>query len=376
MNRKNINELVGKFIPLDSQIIGAPRRKTTVNNYCISHPGNNVIHHCDQENSREETESLPDFFKEYDFDYYQQYYVACLKNARVWGNNGAVVAAGDYFLTDISREFNKGLNIEHSIYYTIKQVKSRHLKGVSAVIGTAGANIYYHWMVDILPRLGLIAKMTSLDSIDYFITEFSELPFQKETLDKIGIPCQKIIASNDNWNFHIKSDTLFVPSLAGLLDQPNDFQVNFLRSLFKDCISNEAPFKKLYISRKKTGRREIVNEEELIAYLSKHNFEIIYCEEMTVAEQAKMFSEAKMIVCSHGSALTNLVFCKPGTCVLDIFNQSHINACFWFISHILSLDYHYVVGISRTMDNNPKNDNTIVDITEFKNELTKMGLTG
>jgi capsular polysaccharide biosynthesis protein len=312
---------------------------------------------------------LPSFFKSYQAEEKYSKFIARLNRARVWGINGAVIGEGDYFISDVSREFNKGLNIEHSVYYTIKQVKSKLLKGTVAVIGTAGANIYYHWMLDVLPRLSLIAKSTSLKEVDYFITEFAGLPFQKETLNRMGIPDNKIIASNDNWKFHIKADTLLVPSLAGPLDQPTFFQVDFLKSFYKDCLSTQPATRKIYISRKKNCSREIVNEEELLTYLSGSNFEVIYCEEMKVAEQAKLFSEAAVIICSHGSALTNLAFSKPGTTILDIFNTSHINPCFWFLSRINELNYHFFQGRSISIDSNPKNDNTLVDINLFRKKF-------
>jgi capsular polysaccharide biosynthesis protein len=374
VNRKDINVIIKRLLPVSSSVIGAPRNVANMNEYLETKPGRGTIYFYDDFDFSTQLVVLPDFFQSHNLVFKHSSFTAKLNSSRVWGRNGTVIGSGDYFIRDVSREFNKGLNIEHSIYYTVKQVKSKLFKGNIAVIGTAGANIYYHWMLDILPRLALISKIIPLDSVDYFITEFTQLPFQTETLDKVGIPVHKIIPSNENWNFHIKAETLLVPSLVGPLDQPDPFQVNFLKTLFKDCISSKPPFRRLYISRKKVGRREIVNEDELIDCLSKLNFQIIYCEEMKVADQVRLFSEAAVIISSHGSALTNLVFCKQGTIVLDIFNESHINPCFWFISRIVDLDYHYMSGSSKSIDNNPKNDNTMVDIREFKKMLRKIGL--
>lgn len=374
MNRKNINDLIKMLVPVPSTIIGAPRKSSAMREYLKCNPAGGIIEFEDDLDCSQAEVALPDFFKPFEVFLKYSAFIARLNSCRVWGGNGAVIAAGDYLISDVAREFNKGLNIEHSIFYTIKQIKASLLKGNAAIIGTAGANVYYHWMLDILPRLGLISKMIPLSSIDHFITGFNCLPFQNETLEKLGIGVEKIIASNDNWNFHIKAETLFVPSLAGPLDQPDFYQVDFLRNLYKDSISDKQSFRKIYISRKKVGRREIINEDELITYLSKYHFEIVHCEEMKVAEQVNLFSEASVIICSHGSALTNLVFCKPHTIVIDIFNPSHINPCFWFISNILDLEYHFILGESKSFDNNSKNDHTIVDIILFVNTLQKIGL--
>jgi capsular polysaccharide biosynthesis protein len=374
VNRKNINTILKILLPVSSTVIGPPRKTAAMSSYLKDNPASGSFGFYNESHHSTDDANLPLFFSGHTPVLQNPEFIARLYGGRVWGANGAVIGAGDYFIGDVSREFNKGLNIKHSVYYTLKQVKARRLKGVTAVIGTAGANVYYHWMLDVLPRLGLVSKMNSLDAVDNFITGFTGLPFQQETLEKIGIPPQKVVASNNNWNFHIKAESLLVPSLAGSLDQPNLLQVNFLRNLYKDCFSNKPPFRKLYISRKKVGRREIVNEAALTDCLSSHNFEIIYCEQMKVAEQVYLFSEASIIICSHGSALTNLVFCKPTTIVIDIFNASHINPCFWFISRMLDLEYHFISGESKSMDSNPKNDHTIVDIMLFKKTLQTIGL--
>lgn len=372
MNRKDVNKFL-RFIPVSSAIIGPPRNSCDLFEFLRKNPNSGKV--IFYEKNEEIKIKPPTFFSWEGKDFVQQIFLAKLKNARIWGRNGSVIGEGDFFIEDLSREFNKGLGIDHSIFYTLKQVKCRALEGEVAIIGTAGANIYYHWMIDILPRLGIITKIRPLDTISYFITEFTGLPFQSETLKRVGIPFNKIIPSNNNWNFHRKAKSIVVPSLAGPLDQPLLFQINFLRELYKDCLNIEAPFRKIYISRSKTARRMIVNEKEVIDFLARYDFEFICCEEMTIASQAKLFSESSLIICSHGSALTNLVFCQRRIKVLDIFNESHINPCFWFISAALDLDYHYISGKSVPIDENPKNDNTVLDVDDLKLELKKIGLT-
>jgi len=375
VNRKNINDIIKSVLPVNSEVIGYPRKTAVMREYLKANPGSGTIKYLDRlDFSSGAAVDIPVFFKKTTFNIQRSNFIARLNGARVWGKNGAVIGAGDYFITDVAREFNQGMNIAHSVYYTLIQVKSQYITGNTAVIGTAGANIYYHWMIDVLPRLGLLSGIISLGEIDHFITQFSGLPFQNETLKKTGISPEKIIASNNNRQFHVKAENLYVPSFAGALDQPCAFQVDYLRNLFGNEMSTETPYRYIYVSRAKTGRRKIVNENELLNYLSGHGFEIIFAEEMTVAEQALLFSTARVIICSHGSALTNLVFCQKGTIVLDIFNSSHINSCFWFLSQVNQLDYHFMLGSPVDSDGNPKNDHTIVDPEVFKKALSKIGL--
>jgi hypothetical protein len=366
MNRKVLNKLINAVFPVNSKIIGSPRKRSTVREYVNADPGSGHVANEDLYDVSPLAIYLPVFFNGHPLVLGHPIFLANLNNARVWGRNGAVISAGDHFLEDVSREFNKGMQIDHSIFYTLKQAPFKFLELKTAVIGTAGANVYYHWMMDVLPRLAIIEKKYPLKEISYFVTEFSQMPFQVETLQKIGIPINKIIASNDNWHFHLKCKDLIVPSLVSPVDQATPFQIEYLRSLYKDSMKEQVPAQRIYISRKKVGRRELVNEPEIWDFLSKIGFEIVYCEDLSVKEQVVLFSSSSFIICSHGSALVNLAFCNPKTIVIDIFNEKHINPCFWFMSKINNLNYHYFLGKAVPIDDNPKNDNTWIDITNFQ----------
>lgn len=372
MNRNQVNKIVKLLIPVTSEILGAPKHSDTLVDYLKHESKGGVIAFYEDINPGAELK-IPEFFAPKNKLFPQSYYTAKLKNARVWGRNGAVISDDDYFLNDVSREFDEGKNVGHSVFYTLRQVKAKRLQGNIAVIGTAGAYVYYHWMLDILPRLEILSRQISLNEIDYFITEYTGLPFQIETLENLGIPVEKIIPANENWNFHVKASTLYVPSLVGPIGQPTLFQINFLKGLYADCVSNQKPFRKIYISRRKTGRREIVNEKELIAFLSSYDFEIFYFEELPVMQQVLIFSEALIVISSHGSVFTNLVFSKPGTIVIDIFNETHTNPCFWIIAQYVGLNYYYFSGKSVPLNQNPKSDNTVINMEQFKNFFHRIG---
>lgn len=373
MNRKQINKIIQTILPLPSSILGAPLRRMNLEKYAVKFPQKAEFK---KESSLDEdvTIIIPEFFYPKDILLPHQFFNAILTDARVWGRNGAVIADGDVFINDVSREFVEKKGVDHSIFYTLKEIRSRELKGNVAVIGTAGAYVYYHWMLDILPRIGLLTRALPIEKIDFFITEFTKLPFQQETLKDLNIPVDKILSSNNNWKFHIHAQKLFVPSLVGPMGQPTKFQIDYLRKMYGFYFSDGPPFRKIYISRRKTGRREIVNEKEIIEYLKHYNFEIIECEMMRVKEQVKLFSEASVVIGSHGSAFTNLVFCKTGTKVLDIFNISHTNPCFFIISGYLNLDYHFISGESIPIDNNPKSDNTLLRLEKFIEAFEKLNV--
>lgn len=369
MNRRQINRFID-LLPVSSQIIGSPRHVTSLGKYASEQSN------CTQKNISKEAatyiEKVPSFFCKSKLVTSFPLAVAGLEQARVWGRNGAVITRNDYFLRDVSYEFNREGHKQHSIFYTVKEKKIVDYKGIGTVISHPGAEIYYHWMMDIIPRLGLVRELQPLENVDHIVCDYSGLPFQKETLQMLGIEGQ-VLRSNDNWHFHARFNYLIVPSLAGGHDQPNLYQINFLKEMFSGITIGASAHRKIYISRKKSGKRLLEDEDKVIKMLLGVGFEILYCEELSVAAQARLFAEAKCVIGPHGSAFANLVFCQPGTHVIDIFNRSQINPCFWVISELCNLNYHFLPGTSVPADDNYKHDHIRINPDHLEKLVLSLG---
>jgi len=97
--------------------------------------------------------------------------------------------------------------------------------------------------------------------------------------------------------------------------------------------------KRLYITRRKARWRKVTNEKKLDLFLQSHGFQSVALEDYGLAEQIRMFHEAEYIVGPHGAGLTNLVFCKPGTRVLEISSPRRPGRMFHNISSCRRLRY-------------------------------------
>ena len=64
----------------------------------------------------------------------------------------------------------------------------------------------------------------------------------------------------------------------------------------------------------------------------------------SVAEQASVFASSEVIVAPHGSGLTNLLFCRPGSKVIELFSHTYVNPCYWVLSNSVGLDYYCLLG--------------------------------
>ncbi|HEY9605630.1 MAG TPA: glycosyltransferase family 61 protein [Allocoleopsis sp.] len=320
-------------------------------------------------------------------------FVTVVPQGRIWVNKGsivdhsAVITEDDRILADLSQDFTRTPR-NHSIFTHFKLPPVHSIEGLAVVLTSAKANIYFHWMSDLLPRLELLRLSGfKFESIDKFIINSSSYPFQKETLSVLGIPQNKLVDSSHYP--HIKAEKLLVPSLPSLPGNPPSWVCEFLRikflprtvrsygiqssmrtleedklTYFKDITGlsksdrvkaleanqgsgNLERVERIYISRANASYRRTLNEVEVTDVLKELGFKIVRLELMTVAEQAILFNCAQVVVAPHGAGLTNIVFCQPGTKVIEFFSPQYVNVCYWSLANQVRLDYYYILGEGR-----------------------------
>jgi len=73
--------------------------------------------------------------------------------------------------------------------------RGKRLQGITLAFATsAGAHCYYHWMLEILPKLGILEREGILiDSIDHFLVRKITANWQLETLARFGIDESRIV---------------------------------------------------------------------------------------------------------------------------------------------------------------------------------------
>ncbi|MEO3470296.1 glycosyltransferase family 61 protein [Roseomonas sp. CAU 1739] len=100
----------------------------------------------------------------------------------------------------------------------------------------------------------------------------------------------------------------------------------------------------LYISRRDSDKRRMVNELDLEAALQSRGFEIAIMSQLPLAEQIARVSRAGTIVAAHGAGLALLAAAQPGRRVLEIMPTLRggmtMRSCMAKISRLVGHEHH------------------------------------
>ncbi|MEB3356313.1 MAG: tetratricopeptide repeat protein [Synechococcales bacterium] len=288
----------------------------------------------------------------------------------------AIIAPDGALLGDVSRSYpwylpgcDKHDPAQHRIFSMEELPEPLYIDGRVAVLSSLAGHVYYHWMFDVLPRFDILRQGDpACQTIDWFVVNSCDRPFQRETLEALGIPLDKVIMSDRHP--HIQARELVVPSFPGEMDWVPPSTLAFLRQAFPGqgaadkltqstfqpaFVQSLSPLpKRIYVSRSKAAYRRVLNEDQLLKALTPLGFVSVSPESLSVREQAQLFHQAEAIVTPHGSALSNLAFCRPGTVVVELFAPNYVRTDYWILSHHLQLNHYYVLG--QTFDCAPLRD--------------------
>jgi capsular polysaccharide biosynthesis protein len=152
-----------------------------------------------------------------------------------------------------------------------------------------------------------------------------------------------------------------LPSMPGPMGLPPPETVKFLRNSFSAGPEKRAEL--VFVGRGKGDRRPLVEAEKIWAGLQKLGFAQIKPEKMSVAEQARAFRSARVVVGAHGAALANLAFCRPGTHVIELFSPLYVNPCYRNLALAAGLLHGGVIGNGRDWESSSGFDQASAPIT-------------
>ena len=177
---------------------------------------------------------------------------------------------------------------------------------------------YYHWTVETLPKLRSIREYerATNEAVSFLIPD--ELPaWMEEPLSYLGVNRSETISADAS---AYRASELVVPSFP----RPTNRDCQWVRErVFESVTSKDldvSPGSNVYISRKDTQERRVLNEDVVVNTLSKYGFESYCLADYSVAEQAVLFNEADLVIGAHGAGFSNLIYAED-TAVLELFGE-------------------------------------------------------
>ncbi len=259
------------------------------------------------------------------------YYAHFIKNATVVGPHLAV-ASGEFLVAESVRSYNilikKGWYRPGQRPFGVRlptRVSVRHLDGLVVPVGSRASGAFFHWMVEILPRL-LLSAVISQELGGTLLLLQPERNYQTETLralldsanvvytEPAILHCEEV-AFVDHVFLQLPTHRALSPQAAIAFDA--------LLSAFGHVNVEREKGLRIYVSRRDAARRHVLNEQDLDTVFEALGFTVVTLSDMSVAQQAHLFRRAEMVMGLHGAGLTNIGFCFPGTPVIEILPAAH-----------------------------------------------------
>ncbi len=228
---------------------------------------------------------------------------------------------------------------------------------------------YFHWMTDALPRLFTIRNEVQNATL-LLPYAYRHEDYIEPSLKPFSVKEVKYIRGS------LLCKTLKVPTHTALAGNYNDRIIKAIRSLYTHYYlnkQNEQVLEKVYISRAKTDKRKIANENNVIKVLESYGFKTVYFEEHSFEQQVKMALNAKYLISNHGAGLTNMLFMKPGSCVFELRKKGDSNNnCYFSLASALDLKYYYQVCEAINPDDDVNMTDLIVDCQLLETNIVLM----
>lgn len=241
-------------------------------------------------------------------------------------------------------------------------------------IDEQSVNNPWHIWIDVISKFRLIEKRWSTDFTKYCYVLANESKYLEKCIKEL-FPEVKVLVmpKNETWQFK----HLLVPSMSNSKDGViTPHLAPWLRH-FKGLpeLSDIKPHRKILVLRPGAKTRKITNSDELL--LALKGWETVALENMTIRDQMKTFAGATHIVAAHGAGLVNLLWCDPGTKVIEIQDPKMIHKKVYpVLSHHLGLEHKLyladTVPIPLEKDKKPTGVKRLTDLINFKINITDL----
>jgi len=245
----------------------------------------------------------------------------------------------------------------------------------SFVLGGGSSHNISHWMADGLARIKLLEAFCPLSEIDLFVVQGKGARNWIETFTLLGVDESKV-RFFDQQLIHIQAEELFAmthPRGRRSAVTPK-WVIEFLREIYLPALPGKSDGwpEKIYISRKDSSLRGVLNEDELVDYLQRQGYTELILSSLSFAEKVGYFYNAREVISMSGAGLGFLAFCQAGSKVIELFPSGFVHYVNCVIARQVGMDYRYLIFGSGDTDQSgfsAQREELMVDIQRLSQEL-------
>jgi len=328
-------------------------------------------------------------------DYYQfpKIFISDVRNAKVAYYSNLVITDKAIIRHDL---YNLRLDILAEEYYARAKINVKSSKicwhnqeangylPEAACFSDSCSPNYAHWLTEILPRIYMFANIDKYKNVPLLVDkEYHENVLESLKLIVSDIERVKFLESGDIVHvdlLHVMSPTGYIP-FKRRTSSPEEHShgifshtaLLLMRDYLQKSINIITRTDKLKIFlRRNSHIRSVTNEKIIEESLVKQGFTVIEPEKLSFREQIKIFSQAEIVVGATGSAIANMIFCKPKTRIVILIPE-FANTSYWYWQNIASAVGNMVTYVVGERDDNNSSEvhvNFQVDLTDVINAIS------
>jgi hypothetical protein len=207
----------------------------------------------------------------------------------------------------------------------------RNIDGITVAAINIVTSNYYHWVAQAMPLIVVAHAILVCRGRNERVTVVTthQQPFHRPMLDAVFGDSGYDVVFLKNGEYVTADTILYSDVLGGRSPAASVTEQVAMATLLRERLVVDAkpPYRRIYISRLDTSARRMANEDRLIQALTELEFEIITLSSMSVSDQIRAFSEARVVVGPHGAGLANILFSRPGTRLLELRQETYQNDC-------------------------------------------------
>lgn len=200
---------------------------------------------------------------------------------------------------------------------------------------------YSHFILDFLPRLMYLESAGVLPAAKLIVP--NSIPtYQDRLLTLLGYD------ESTRWSIdagYHRFDAVYTASFPhNVYWYPNPDACRQIKDRLLSLITpaDSALPEHLYISRKNSTFRRVINERKILDRLDPLGFVEVCTEDLTIEAQINLFRRAKTVIAPHGAGLTNILFMEQGTSVIELVGSHHRLPTYVNLAGGLGLRYAYI----------------------------------